>query len=129
MLQLRVSQGLQQLSECEVRNVPFVIGKSARSDLRLESAGVWDRHLSFELDPENKKFRVSAIGDALLLLNGESCRCALLKNGDLLQIGGCEIRVALSAASQYALKLHELGVYLLLLLVFFVQIAMIFLLR
>jgi len=129
MLQLQVSQGLQQFSECLVRKLPFVIGKSAAADLRLESAGIWDRHLSFELDLQNRKFRVSAIDEALLLLNGEPSKSALLKNGDLLQIGGCEIRVGLSPASQYALKVHELGVYLLMVLVFIVQIALIILLR
>src|SRR6478736_10182913 len=107
MLQLRVSQARQEFSYWIIQKVPFTVGKSAAADLRLEAAGLWDLHVSLDLDRDSGKFKVSALNDALLLVNGNPCRAAFLKSGDLLQLGGCNLSVTLSPVSQRGLKVQE----------------------
>jgi len=129
MLQLRVSRGAQEISHCIVQKVPFTIGKSPTADLCLEAAGVWDVHVSLELDQESGKFKASALDEALLLVNGESCRTAFLKSGDLLQLGGCHLSVTLSPAEQRELTIQEFSAWALLFLVTILEIALIAVLR
>jgi hypothetical protein len=129
MLLLRVTQPELDTPECIVQKLPFIIGKSRSADFQVEAPGVWDKHLSIELDSSNAKFTVSALNDALLLLNGEPCKTSLLRSGDVLQLGACELRISLSPGVQYTLRLQEFAVWFLFILITAIQLAFIFLLR
>lgn len=118
MLQLRHGGMDRQLRKPVLAaKFPFTIGASSASDLRIEGHGVWDSHVRIELDSATNRYRCSAVGSALLLLNGETIRQAFLRNGDLLQLGSSSVEVSLAPARQHRLKFIEFSVWALLILV------------
>lgn len=115
MLLLRYGAGDRQSRETAVAaTFPFTIGSSSDADLRIEGHGVWDRHVLIELDSATQRFTCSAVGSALLLINGETIRKAPLRNGDVLQLGSATVEVSLAPVPQHRLKFIEFGVWALL---------------
>jgi hypothetical protein len=115
MLQLRHGPGERQSRETVIAaRFPFTIGSGSSTDLKIEGHGVWDRHVSIELDSTTQRFTCSAVGSALLLINGETIRKAPLRNGDVLQLGSATVEVSLAPVPQHRLKFIEVGVWALL---------------
>jgi len=93
-------------AEMVARHFPFRIGRATDADLVAGDEGVWDRHLELAFDPVNG-FLLRAEGEALATLNGESFNEAILRNGDLIQIGGLKLRFWLSRTRQTGLGVRE----------------------
>ena len=129
MLLLRVTQPELDTPECIVQKLPFIIGKSRSADFQVEAPGVWDKHLSIELDSSNTKFMVSALNDALLLLNGEPCRTLCCGAEISSNLEPASFASAFHRAFGYTLRLQEFAVWFLFILITAVQLAFIFLLR
>ena len=129
MLQLRFGLRGKARQTAITSVFPFSIGNSSGSQLCIQGDGVWERHAVIELDPATGKYCCSAVGAALLLVNGESTRRVDLRMGDLLQLGSCNIEVSLAPAHQYRLKSIEFSVWLLLALVMLSEIVLICLLH
>jgi pSer/pThr/pTyr-binding forkhead associated (FHA) protein len=106
MVQLRILSGKMAGTDIVARRFPFRIGRSAAADLPLPEDGVWDLHLELTLDPA-AGFVVTASPDALAAINGQPVRQAVLRNGDIMEIGALKIRFWLGAVRQYGLGIRE----------------------
>jgi hypothetical protein len=75
-------------------------------DLRLEEHGVWDRHFELDLDvPDGFVLKVPS--EARVNVNGEPARSALLRNGDLIEIGALKVQFWLCETRQKKLRVRE----------------------
>ena len=106
MVQLVVLSGKQAGSRVIARRFPFRIGRNVEADLRAEEQGVWDRHLELDLKMPDG-YVLNAPIDARVILNGESAKTAVLRNGDLIEIGALKIRFLLSETRQKGLRVRE----------------------
>jgi hypothetical protein len=107
MLQLGVTLNRGAIQNCVAGEFPFLIGRSAKANLRLDAPGIWDVHAAINLDPESKKFVISSQGESLLLVNGIRVESTKIASGDLVQIGAAELKVMLSPAIQKRLSIRE----------------------
>jgi hypothetical protein len=88
------------------RRFPFHIGRATGADLRLEDEGVWDRHAQIDLESP-QGFILSAQPDTLVTVGGQPVTTAVLRNGDVLGLGGARIRFALSPTVLRGLGVRE----------------------
>ena len=125
MIQLQILAGKQAGSDIVVRRFPFLIGRSAAAQLRLEEAGVWERHLEIHFE-RGEGFAFSAQTGATTLINGFQVENGRLRNGDLVELGLVQLRFWLARSEQESLRLREALTWASLLASFAVQIALIF---
>ncbi len=93
-----------------VEQLPFVIGRNAEADLRLQEPGVWDRHVELEWRfPEGYIARRQS--DATATVNNQPFTEQRLRNGDLLELGGAKLQFWLGDVSQKRLRLREMLVW------------------
>lgn len=111
MVQLKVLSGKQAGTEFVARRFPVRIGRAAASDLRVEEAGVWDRHIEISLSAEDG-FVAVAQPNALVNVNGNRTERTVLRNGDLIELGLARIQFWLSPAAQRSLSFREAAVWL-----------------
>lgn len=97
MVQLQILSGQQAGQRVLVRRLPFLIGRSPGAGMALGDPGVWESHCRLTVNPA-EGFHVSALGEALLLVNGEAARSVRLRNGDILEAGGARMRFSLADA-------------------------------
>jgi hypothetical protein len=112
--------------------LPLLIGRSAQSHLRLDSAGVWDEHARIYLAessrvPNQDRFVIESLGQSLVSVNGEITAAKELAVGDEILLGAARLTVGLAPASQKRLAFHEWSVWSLLLLVVLCEAVLIFL--
>lgn len=74
---------------------PYTVGRSVRSDLRLELPGVWDSHLRFELHRGEGLVVVSCDPNALVRRGDETITRARVRGGDTFEVGACSIAVSI----------------------------------
>jgi pSer/pThr/pTyr-binding forkhead associated (FHA) protein len=125
MVQLTVLSGKMAGTEMAARHFPFTIGRSPESNLCLEEDGVWADHLRLAFDPQSG-IVLTALENALVTVNGEPVREAVMRNGDLIEIGGAKLRFWLSAPRQYDLRLREALTWACFVLVAAGQVALIY---
>lgn len=125
MVQLRILSGKMAGKEILARRFPFHIGRSATAHLQLPEDGVWDRHLQIALDPA-AGYVLAASPEALVSINGQQVRQAVLCNGDIVEIGALKIRFWLGAVRQYGLRIRELLVWAVFVLIAAAQMALIY---
>lgn len=106
MVQFDILSGKKAGEVFVARRFPVRIGRAAAADLRLEEDGVWEQHAQIELDPA-QGFILSAQPDALVGVNGQPVRQAVLCNGDALQLGSLKLQFWLGEARQSGLRLRE----------------------
>jgi len=106
MIQLKVLTGKKAGSTIVARRFPFQIGRGAGANLRLEDAGVWDRHLELSLTPEG--FFLQLETKATAMINGDVIRHQRLRNGDLIELGAVKMQFWLSETRQSSLRLREI---------------------
>ncbi|MCX8155202.1 MAG: FHA domain-containing protein [Verrucomicrobiae bacterium] len=106
MFQLQILSGRAAGTVQTARRLPFSVGRRAGADFCAEEPGVWDEHLRFELEG-GEGIRVNALGEAPLVVNGTPMRRALLRNGDVLELGGLKLRFWLAPAPLRSLKMRE----------------------
>ena len=125
MIQLQVLSGKQAGSDIVVRHFPFLIGRGADVDLRLDEAGVWDRHVQIDFRRKDG-FSVSALGEALISINSDSLPTASLRNGDVVGIGSVQLRFWLARSEQKTLRVREALTWTALFALFFAQFGLIY---
>ncbi len=106
MVHLRIVSGKTAGTGLVTRRFPVRIGRASDADLRLEEQGVWDEHLRLEFDAV-EGFVVQTAPHALAAVNGHSIQRAVLRNGDLLEVGSARIQFWLSETRQAGLRLRE----------------------
>ena len=112
MIQLRILSGQTAGDIQVVRRFPFRIGRSPGNDLKLDDAGVWDRHLTLEFG-KSEGVTMSAAPDAFAAVNEQPVTTARLRNGDIISFGSAKIQFWLAAPRQHGLRLREFSVWLL----------------
>jgi predicted component of type VI protein secretion system len=125
VIQLQILSGKQAGSDIVVRRFPFIVGRGADADLRLDDAGVWDRHA--EIGFRRKEgFSVAAQGEASVGVNGERTETAMLRNGDVMELGSVQLRFWLARSQQKTLRVREALAWTALFALFAAQIGLIY---
>ena len=106
MVQLRILSGKDAGVVAVVRRFPCLIGRCSTADVRLEQAGVWERHLELQLEPK-QGVTAAVLPGALGTLNGEKFERKLLRNGDVIELGGGKIQFWLAPTRQRSFALRE----------------------
>jgi len=102
----KIVSGKMAGAERVARRFPFYIGRAASADLQLPEEGVWDRHLEVSFDAA-AGFILRAQPNALASLNGRSVNEAVLRNGDLIEIGALKMFFWLGETRQFNLSSRE----------------------
>jgi predicted component of type VI protein secretion system len=105
MVQLQILSGRRAGSRFDSSSLPITIGRSGPSDLLLEEPGVWPSHCKIHWRQEGLKLEVEP--GALASVNGTPTPCALLRDGDLITVGGVALRFGLSPVRQSSAALRE----------------------
>jgi hypothetical protein len=92
--------------ETIARHFPFWVGRDQRAGLRLEGDGVWERHAEFQLSTEEGIELVSR-PEAFTAVGGLRVERSLLRNGDIVEVGGVKLQFALSPARRKSLWVRE----------------------
>lgn len=106
MVQLRVLSGKMAGDHKVARRFPFTIGRGEAADLRLEDSGIWDRHARLDF-VAREGIRLTALDEALVTVNEQPVREAVLRNGDRLGLGSVQLRFWLAETRQRGLGLLE----------------------
>ena len=125
MIQLQILSGKLAGRDIVVRHFPLVVGRAASADVRLEDAGVWERHLQIAFK-RGAGFEFSTQESAMTLVNGAKVSGGLLKNGDLIEVGGVQLRFWLARSEQRSLRLREVLTWTSLFVLPGVQLALIY---
>ncbi len=102
--------------------LPFLVGRHPQASLVLTAAGVWDRHLRFDLDAGEGLVMTSEAG-ALVSRLGEVVERYRVRNGDELQAGAARLQVVVAAPERRSLVFWEVILWSLLAVVLATQIA------
>ena len=127
MVQLDILSGKMAGSQTVVRHFPFRIGRGAGNQLRLEDDGVWDRHLTLELQRQ-EGFKLAVAPNAIVAVNNEPAQNSALHSGDVITLGSVKLQFWLAATRQRGLRLRELFVWALITAVTAAQFGLIYLL-
>jgi|ERR1041385_1724553 pSer/pThr/pTyr-binding forkhead associated (FHA) protein len=126
MIQIKILSGKKAGTSWVARRFPVQIGRAPQCDVRLEDAGVWDRHLSLDLR-RGQGFLLSPESDAILAVNSQSVhQPVFLRNGDTIDIGGTRLQFWLAPARQRGLALRESLTWIALTVVTITQIVLIY---
>lgn len=106
IVQLKVLSGNKAGTLWLARRFPVHIGRSAAADLQLEEGGVWDQHLKLDFGA-GEGFILSTQPDALASVNGQAVQRALLRNGDVIELGSIKMQFWLGEVRQGGLRFRE----------------------
>jgi len=107
MIQLNVLSGKKAGSQMVARHFPFHIGRTAQNELQIEDDGVWDSHLTLELNRDIKRIVLAVAPNALAVVNNQAMQSAPLRNGDIISVGSAKIQFWLATVKQRSLRLRE----------------------
>jgi pSer/pThr/pTyr-binding forkhead associated (FHA) protein len=107
--------------------LPFSVGRSPEDDLRIEADGVWDRHARVELRDRRRAVLIAS-EQAHTSVNDQPVREAILRNGDILQLGSVQLQFSLSPAQHRGLRFREALTWIGLGLMALAQVALVYLL-
>ncbi len=110
MVQVNILSGKKAGAQSVARRFPFRIGRAPGNDLQIDDDGIWDQHLSFELNRQ-KGFTLATAPNALTAVNGVPVQTVVLRNGDIITIGSARIQFWLAAVRQRGLRLREAFVW------------------
>ena len=88
------------------RRFPVRVGRGPGCDLRLDEDGIWDQHLTLELEPA-AGFSLKTSPDALARVNGLPLSGTLLRNGDTIELGAVRMQFWLGPVRQSSLAVRE----------------------
>ncbi len=106
MVQLKIVSGRPAGAVHELHRFPCLIGRSAEADVRLEEAGIWDRHLHIHLDSD-RGFSAAILPEARATVNGQPLTRAPLRNGDVIEVGCVKLQFWLKPPRQSSLAARE----------------------
>ena len=106
MVQLKVLSGKKAGAVWVARRFPVRLGRDRHAHLRLEEDGVWDQHAQIEFD-RAEGFVLRSKSEAPGLVNGQHVQRAVLRGGDLIELGSLKLQFYLSDNRQSGLGLRE----------------------
>ena len=113
MIQIKILSGETAGDIQVVRRFPFRIGRAPDNDLRLDAAGVWDRHLTLEFE-KAQGFTLHTAAEAFAAVNEQPLTSTRLRNGDIISFGSAKIQFWLAPPPLRALRHREALVWALL---------------
>jgi predicted component of type VI protein secretion system len=105
MVQLQILSGWRAGAKFGGSSLPITVGRSEQSDVPLEEAGVWPCHCKIHWRQQGLVLEVEP--GALASVNGVPMPSALLRNGDMITLGGVTLRFSLSPVRQSSLAVTE----------------------
>lgn len=125
MLLIRILSGKMAGDQTVARHFPFHIGRSAKSNLCLRDAGVWEEHVRLERSVQDG-YVCEIAGEARVSMDGEPVReRQRVSNGSLLNLGAVNLRVSLAPPSQKGMAFTRAGFWLVVSALFVGQVALI----
>jgi pSer/pThr/pTyr-binding forkhead associated (FHA) protein len=107
MVRFNILSGKKAGQIYEARHFPVRIGRSPGNTLQLEEPGMWDRHAELKIKP-GAGISMSVLGGASALLNGSpAVEPVILRNGDLIELGGTRLQFWLSEPAQSGMAWRE----------------------
>ena len=125
MVQLKILSGKMAGDIQIVRRFPFHIGRANGNHLRLDEAGVWDKHLALGFQ-KKEGFTLETVTEALATVNGQPQKCTRLANGDIISFGSAKIQFWLAPPKLRGLHLREAFAWTLLAMVTAIQLVLIY---
>ncbi len=86
---------------------------------------MWDQHFELDLDSSNG-FTLQARPDAFVDVNGERTDHAILRNGDLIEVGALKIQFWLNPTRQKSFRVREALTWTALVILSVSQIALVY---
>jgi hypothetical protein len=105
MVQLHILSGRQAGARFDVSSLPITVGRSDQSHVSLDEPGVWPCHCKIDWLPEGLVLEVEP--EALASLNDVPTARSVLRNGDLITLGGVTLRFNLSPVRQSSAAVRE----------------------
>jgi len=124
MVQLRIVSGAMAGREVAARRFPFRLGRGPAADLPLPAPGVWERHAEIHCH-RGGSLELASHPEAVTGLNGQRVQRAVLRNGDVIELGSVRLQFWLSPTRQASLWPRESLTWLALAGLFAVQAALI----
>ena len=128
MVRLEVLSGKMAGTAWVARHFPVRLGRSGHSDLRAEEPGVWDDHAEISAN-HAVGWVLQARPDAPVRVNGQPVQHAVLRNGDVIELGSLRLRFRLEGTRQKGLALRESVVWAILVLITAGQLALVWWLK
>ncbi len=128
MIQLHVLNGRKAPASFTTQRLPVTLGRGEACGFRLEDDGVWDQHLEFSVSPPNRIQLRSSAG-AFTAVNGQRVQEVILRNGDLIEVGGVQLRFGLAPVRQHSLAWREALTWIALAALALGQVVLIYLLN
>ena len=125
MIQLKILSGKKAGAGWVARRFPVRIGRGGSADLQLEADGIWDEHLELQFQP-GEGFVLQTHPNALTSVNGQPVERALLRNGDLIELGAAKLQFWLADTRQRGLKAREWLVWIGITLIALAQVTLIY---
>ncbi len=125
MVQFKILSGKKAGSIYVARRFPVRIGRAPNSDLVFEETGVWNEHLVIEVKA-NDGFSLRTQGEALVSINSQPVKQALLRNGDTIEFGSVRLQFWLDETRQMGLPLREAFTWAAVAAVFFAQLGLLY---
>ena len=110
MVELVVLTGPQSGSQLAVPRLPARVGRSREADVQLSGPGVWDRHFDLVATPEGR-VAIRTLGEARVVIDSVSVAEQTLRNGELLEVGGIQVRFLMVESRQRPLTARETFVW------------------
>ena len=105
MVRLEVLSGVRKGASAACSRFPMAVGRSSDKHLSLEDPGVWPAHFSIQRRKNDLVLRAEP--EALVTINGECVREAVLRNGDIICIGSARLQFGFTPVRQASLAWRE----------------------
>ncbi len=125
MIRFEVLSGTQAGAVWSARRFPVTIGRAKSANFHAEEPGLWDRHVRIEFDPKSGLV-MHPFPDALVSVNDEPVQEAILRNGDIISLGGLRLRFSLSDTVQRGLAWREALTWIGIAAITLAQVALIY---
>ena len=125
MVQLKVLSGKNAGYVIQARDFPLILGRHFSVGALFEEEGVWDNHLQITFTMADG-FRLCANPSALTIVNGRKIEEALLRQGDLIEMGSVKLQFWLSEVRQRGLRPLEILTWTAIGVITLVQVGLIY---
>ena len=125
MVQLKVLSGKTAGDLWIARRFPVWIGRAPSSNLKLEEPGVWDSHVRIDF-VRKEGFVLQTQPNALASVNNQPVERAVLRTGDLVQLGSVKLQFWLSEPRQVGLRFREWLTWTAITIISLAQVALIY---
>ena len=125
MVHLKILSGKLAGASWVARHFPVRIGRGPTVEFQADEDGVWDEHMTIGFSSADG-FTLQACSEAVVCLNGQLVSDAVLRNGDLMELGALKLQFWLGEPRQRGLTARETLIWAGIAAVSLAQIALIY---